>query len=773
MQQSHSIPQMKAAAFVALPRNWRGVALESTVVGVALALAIAWLVSPMFGEFVRDTQGPDPVMHIGLVADALDTLKATRALPISSAVIAPGVEYPFWLFLNPAFYVGSALVSYVVRVPAHVGMGLVIGAAFAVGVGGMLALARRAGLHPYLAIPMAFLYALGPYPSLNLYVRVAFAEYMMWQLVPLLLLLVQLGSRDRYAPWNVLGAAIALAAPCYIHKPTAAHVILLLLALGVNQGVPNGRSIGRLALAVLIAALISAPAWYPPIRGLDAGSVSTLTMQGRPIQVIPSVVNFLWPTALDSLGPVDAGGRVFQGRFALQLGLVPCLGVLLAAWTIATQPGLAVRRRLIAPLLLFGLNVVLILDYFDLWPWLPSPLRYLQFSYRLIGAAHFLGFVLLAQSLGSAQLNLRRHSSPLLRRLLAVELIGLAGLSVLTYWQLPPLTERPSAEIDARSAFDQGNHFYPRSVHSSLRTHDAIHTDGRLAVPPVPVAAPPKSEIILAGSVLPPLFANQHEAVAIRIFGLQSDGSETQPGGAALLELTRVLSHLHGSAPSQPGAPLSKLLSDVRPPTSSQAGPNPGTEWTRLPNSRWRAGLLGEARVAAAQRFELRAALPASAMAIVIECSRNAVEQAAPPRVFQTRSICLDVEYLALPNEGSQFVRPQEIAAERRTRLAFGSQTIDARDLGPAHYLLPTFYYPFVRVTGSDGRSVPVYHFDRRAAIRHEGDVESYVVSYAMEPELLALLAGVLLFGAYALVLRLTTTHRLAATTPLTRWPRT
>ena len=93
---------------------------------------------------------------------------------------------------------------------------------------------------------------------------------------------------------------------------------------------------------------------------------------------------------------------------------------------------------------------------------------------------------------------------------------------------------------------------------------------------------------------------------------------------------------------------------------------------------------------------------------------------------------------------------PREIPGDRRVRSAFGKVRIDARGLPPGHYLLPTFEYGFVRVTGEDGRPIPRYLFEGRPVIRHSGSEASYTVGYALEPEALALALGLGLFGIYA-----------------------
>jgi hypothetical protein len=649
----------------------------------ALALAGVWLlVLPQFGPYVPSIH-PDSVAHVALVTAALETLQTTRALPISSDAIVPGVEYPYFLFGNAAFYVGSALISYALSLPAHVGMGVLTSMAFAAGFCGIVLLSRSAGLNVYVGGALGLLYAAGPYTSTDLYVRLAYPEYLAVQLPPLLLVLLRGALRNGAGPWTVLTGAVALVAPAYVHKPTAAYVILTLLALAISAAPWRMRTVGRLAVIGLVAVCLVIPVWYPSARGLDPDMVAALTGQGRPSVYNASAADLFWPFLNDSLA-AHPGLYAYDGRFALQVGIIPTIGVLLAVWTLLTQPRLAIARHLIVPLVLFGLLVSLILGYYDPWAVAPSPLRYVQFTYRLIGLTHFVGFVLLVQALGSPRLNLRRHSTPVLRRLLVVELVALGLTSLVTYWQPGPFSPIKATDIRPHHLPDISR-FYPRAVDSTFRTGDAVDDEGWVSVPPRPIPVEAGARVILAGSVPPALFTSSPEPVIVRLFGL----------------------------------PQSELL--------------------------------GEVPVTAPGSFELRVSVPSSSAAIRIDCSRSA-PAAAPSSAVPGKPVCVKVTHLAVPNEGGAFVLPREVPAERRRRLAFGGWQLDARGLEPTHYLLPTFYYPFVRVTASDGTSVPVYHFNRRAAIRHAAGVDWYTVSYGLEPEVVALTAGLAFFAVYAVI---------------------
>jgi hypothetical protein len=170
--------------------SWpRGLAWPLPAAGSAAAILLH--VKPMFGPFATGSVGGEFVNRLAIVVGALDTWKSTGALPISTDTIYPGVEYPLYLFESPAFYLLASGVSAAVGVPVHLGIAITLGAALAVGNLGMFALGRGVGLPAWLAAALASLYTVGPYSSLNLFMRFAYPEYMTWQLLPALLFVLR------------------------------------------------------------------------------------------------------------------------------------------------------------------------------------------------------------------------------------------------------------------------------------------------------------------------------------------------------------------------------------------------------------------------------------------------------------------------------------------------------------------------------------------------------------------------------------------------------
>lgn len=719
--------------------TWPGlrVAAVPLTLVVTTALGALLLIGPLFGPSVPAYAAPEFRFHVAAVAAALDTAWRTRALPISTDQMHPGIEYPYFLFSNPAFYLAGAALTYLLRAPPYLGVAATLGAAFAVGVFGIFCLARRVGMNPYLAIALGLLYAAGPYLSLNLYIRNAFPEYLAWQALPALAVLVDRAVRPAARGWDVLLGAAAFAAPFYLHKLTAPHLALTLGLLGLAAPPLRSGSLARLALVGCIGILFSVPAWSPAYRGLSADQVAALGGDARPHVSNDSAANLLWPYARSSLS--DEPAFVFyEGRFALQLGVVPTFGLALALGALLLRPRRALALGLPLTLALFVWNVALVLDLLQVWSLIPGPLRYVQFSFRLIGLAHFLGYLLLIQALAALQPQICSRTSAAGRWLFASGLLVLGVASSATYWQRPPVTDASSVEIRAEILPGMELCTFCRPmVGSNLATGRAISFDRWLEVPPRPIRVGPGPASLLLGATVPPgLFEAADPPLTVRILGLKTTVPDASPD-----ELDRELATLaqrDGSA-----APLAGRLDASRATSVPLATP------------RWTATVLAETTAAGPGPIELRALLDPSVLGVAVECSRATTGDRVRSNVAADRRVCLRVDILATPNEGDAVVAPKEVPPSHRQRLALGRSTIDGRGLAPGHYLLPTFDYAFVRVTAADGTPVPTYSFDGRPVVRHVGGEATYTVWYDFRPELLALAAGLATFALYALAGRI------------------
>ena len=700
------------------------------------------LLSPLFGPVAPESASIDFINHVALVAGAVETLRTVGGVPISSDALVPGIEYPYFLFGNAGFYIPAAFVSFLLGIPAYLGMSAVLAAAFALGACGAYALAHAAGVNRYLAVALGLLYAAGPYHSVNLFVRVAFPEYVAWQVMPVLLLVMRRALGPDAGGWAMLAGSLALAAPFYLHKLIAPHMAMVLAALALNGAPFTRRTVVRLGVVGVVAIFLSVPAWYFLARGLAAEDISAISANQRPWVLNPSWVNLFWPWSQNSLA--DAFKEpVYGERFALQIGLAPALGFLLALVTLVTRPRLAIARRLPLPLLIFAAYVLLLMNGLNVWNVVPSPLGYIQFTYRLLGVTHLVGFLLLAYALGSAQQTWLPPRSPRLRVAAAGLLVGLATLSTSTYWRPPEMSGIASATIRPNSLFDI-SHFFPWAGRSNLLVGRAIAADGRLAVPPQAIPIPDGvPSLVLAGAVDAQLFQGSTAPLVIRIYGFSRRGPQAEP-----FHLTALFRARRGRP--YPVQPIHEMIErETRDSRRARSNLTAGRA-VALPDVEWGAVRLAETTLSEPGRFELRANLSESIAAIAIECSRAVGVPDGYSGWSSPGVTCASVDVLAVPNEGSEFVQPQEVPAERRTRRAHGGLTVDARDLPPGHYLLPMFHYPFVRVHAVDGARVSTSQFTGRTTIRHPGNVDTYTVSYALEPPLLAALAGLALCVCYA-----------------------
>jgi hypothetical protein len=399
------------------------------------------------------------------------------------------------------------------------------------------------------------------------------------------------------------------------------------------------------------------------------------------------------------------------------------------------------------PLALFAVEVIFVMDWFEIWTWVPSAFRYVQFSYRLIGLVQLVGFVLFLQTVGSSQDILGRMPATI-RWLLGSTFVTLAILGTSTYWHHPPTMEIKSAEIKPSdiAGLDRCNFCAP-TPQSTLQTQAAIRFDQIAAMAPVPIAIPSEgrpSHLDLAGNVLPIVFQMSKEPVTVRLYGFTKTGQGAGIGHIAGLFVAKAGIELL-SGPE--GSPSSTA---AQPASGSDGRANQGVP---LPNIPWSAYTLAEWTTSAPGPFSMHVALDPAIAAVAIECSRGVSPQDTNPIINDGRKQCLSVDYLGQPRIGDRFVKPGEFPVDSRTRGALGTVVIDAGDLPAGSYVLPTYDYPFVRVRDAAGALIPTYQFDRRPAIEHPGTPETYTVAYEFDPERLAVITGcvLLLLSAIAI----------------------
>jgi hypothetical protein len=697
-------------------------------------LGVFVFIMPMFGELAPVSNAQDFVNHVALVAAALDSWQTTGWPPISSDKSSPGIEYPYFLFGNVAFYLLSAFISSLIHAPAFIGAAGTLAVAFAIGLIGIFFLAKSEGLPRRFALPLALLYASGPYLSVNLLVRFAFPEYLTWQAAPSLLLGVRSGLNRKAANWQILLSSLALAAPFYLHKLVAPYLILTLLLLALVLTCDFRPSTMLRALLIgSIAALFAVPAWLPMVRGLD---LATMDTGCRACVINPSLQNLVWPFAQDSLDSHPAND-VYQHRFALQVGILPLIGFLAALRKLTRPNGRRTYIPLSILLAIFVIDVVLILNAFDVWRILPSPLSFIQFTYRLLGIAHLTGFILFIRVLSSEPPDVQPHGRRGFAQPFVFLLIGLAMWSNSTYWHQPPLSTLPSAGIQPSDLRDY-SHFYKTGSVGALDTRGAVTSDGWLATPPkrFPLRGRVES-IALDGSVPEFLFAQSSQPLVVRLYGLRNRGPAPEQ-------------------PTQSVSPISDLLTERAAGSAAQQGGQGDAVSIPLQGTRWDVTLLAEEAVSAPGSIQLSALVPPDIGDVAVECSRVAfaIGDAAPTG---RSGRCVEIRFLGDPTRTDDFGKPREIPQSRRTREAFGTIGIDARGLARGNYLLPTYDYNFLSVTGGDGTPVKTYLFNSRPLIKHFGSTDSYTISYDLKPEASALAGGLALFASYAAARKLTT----------------
>lgn len=501
----------------------RVVDLAPTAFALLLGVVSGCLaLSPIFGGYVA---GGDFYPRITLVSAALDTWRSTGALPFSTNTLWPGIEYPFFLFESPFFYIAGSFISYVTGLPPYLGAGIAVGALFVVGSFSTFLIARSLSVNPYVSACLGVLYAVSPTEMLNMLQRQAFPEYMTWQALPLLYLMLSY-DRRRPSPLGALASALALAAPFYLHKLLAPHLALILVAMAwLNSSLSVGR-VARYALISVIAVLFTVPSWLPVSRGLDVSTVDTLTFGQTPLVMHSSIVNLFWPWLQDSLagsGRID----VYDGKFGMQVGILPSIGILVTIIELIRSRGRSIDIQAIVLLLIAAVYTIGIMGYFSVWDYVPRPLRLLQFSGRVVGIVHFAGFILLLRWLRSAfraEDGLRATRTGLAVSA-GLAIVGLAA--TVTYWNPPPKLTLRSAELGTHPGMDAAQIFL-KSSRSAFLTNGAIAADGTLNWKPIVIPLRGHvTRMMLAGRPVPDLFTISPDPVKLTMYGVVREGATT------------------------------------------------------------------------------------------------------------------------------------------------------------------------------------------------------------------------------------------------------
>lgn len=667
------------------------------------ALALVGLKLIILPVFHKGPVASDAFNHVALTTAALDTLAKTHAPPISSNIILEGREYPYFLFGNGSLYVVASIVSFLLRLQPYAADALVLGAGFACGAYGIFLLARRSGLASLPALAIGLLYAAGPFPSFDLFIRGGFPQYLAWQSMPLLALLAARTLQPTSSPVSLIGGAAGMAVPFYIHKLVAPHVIVAVVLVALTLTPLRVGTLLRLGVAGIIGVLWSVPAWHPTVTG-QTGLV--LADPGMPPPANHSLANLLWPFAQDSLSrPGAPPTGPYWGHFALQVGVLPVAGALLAVLVCVMFPRLALRRGLPVLLLAFALYLALILGWPAGWAHAPAYFRYLETTARLIGVAHFYGVILLVGATGIIGPRIGK----LTRVGIAAPFLVLATISCATYWYAPSLLRHrtstiwPEGRDDYRdvkpSEISNADSFLILSANSNLLTGSATILGAWLSDPPFVIAVPSGAPSVSFRGTVPDKLMLDQSPLTVELLAAEPADQEIRPG----------------HEPAQPHVLKSVTLTA------------PGA-------------------------FSLEAPLDSSMSYIAIRCSRTAPAKSVGASPTDTRPVCVHLDQLVVPNEGDQFVQPMDVPRERERRGAFGSYGIDMRGLPSGEYFLPTFYFQFVRLQDGSGAPMPLYQYNRVAAFRYDGHSAFYTVWYDLRFELGAVAAGAGLFLAYALV---------------------
>lgn len=281
----------------------------------------------------------------------------------------------------------------------------------------------------------------------------------------------------------------------------------------------------------------------------------------------------------------------------------------------------------------------------------------------------------------------------------------MATLSIRTYWHDPDYSGIPPASISPAHLVDYSR-LYLRPTHGNLDVDRAVAADGWLVIPPSTVAIDsPSDVIVLTGTAARPAGTSLPEPPMVRVYGFT-----TERWGEAVRR-SDLRDFLEGRW---------RAAGDEDPVArrARQVGVNLTRSSVRVGSS-WDAVLLGEQVVPSSGEVNLRLGVPPGVRAIAVTCNWSVAGQEASPFPSSERRVCLRIRVLAAAVEDGDYFDPRPVPPALRTRLPFGTSVIDARELPPGHYLLPSMRYSFLRVRTEHGEIVPTYEYDGLPVVRH------------------------------------------------------
>jgi hypothetical protein len=416
----------------------------------------------------------------GIVAGVVEARGAIREGQFPLRVLPwqnGGTRYPLFQFYGNLPFTVAGLISLLPQVGPYAAWKWLMFLALLCGGCYTSRAARLITRRPVVSLVAGAVYLTAPYLLTDLYARGAMAEVVALCLLPAALFYTLRSFRSRRrAARNVIATAVAWAAVALTHNITYLYGVLFVAALVLSYAGAGRRFAGRsvrLAAAGGLHALLVLWYFVPQWAVVKDLNISA-SVAGSPLWSVvltpPPVL--LWPVC-----------RTPEASTTPQLGLQvgwPILTSVAAALTLTLRPAgrVAGRGTAVRLLVLFLVALFMAWSPVDFWRYLPKPLHYVQFTYRLLGFAALFGSLLAAWVLAA---TLPRK----IPKARAVAVVAIVALVLLP----PAATYAPEFQHHPRGAVRwildrprmSGRTDYQLSADATART--SFSTDGRRVIP--------------------------------------------------------------------------------------------------------------------------------------------------------------------------------------------------------------------------------------------------------------------------------------------------
>lgn len=339
---------------------------------ITLIVATIFVTLPLSQQGWFDVHDPTAVARLSMLKSTLGEGQIPAAW---NNMLNNGFGYPLFLYYAPLVTYFSALIS--LATPTLIlAIKLTLLSCVVLSLLGMYTLTKKYGR--YNALLATVCYAVLPYHALTIYVRGAFAEVMVWTLLPWV---IYYWTNPISTRKQILAPSLITAAFLLSHNTVVWFIlpILILIIIFLQKRVDRPRSVLALALSFLLTSFATLPIIFEQ-SFVQVARVATQT------KLSDHFLNFtqLWHSAWGYGGSAPMGE---SDGMSFMLGKFPLVLLALSLFrTIATRS--LSRYKFIVFLITFGFAYATTIN--SQWLWNIFPLaEFIQFPWRLLLYATF------------------------------------------------------------------------------------------------------------------------------------------------------------------------------------------------------------------------------------------------------------------------------------------------------------------------------------------------------------------------------------------------